>query len=197
MLPGFGTVSSPAASPAPAAPALEVGQWVEYRFRRGRERPVTVRYALVERETGGDWLETRYTRADGGRLLIRVLVEGRLDRPGRIRRVIVQEGHGQALELPAERGAGALPPPVPTSSNARVLGEETVQVAGHSLRARHVRATEGPGATDAWVSTAVPLWGLVRFSSSRYELDLLGFGTGARTSLVGEAVRFDPSAAGR
>ncbi len=50
--------------------------------------------------------------------------------------------------------------------------------------------------TDAWVSTAVPLWGLVRFSSSRYELDLLDFGTGARTSLVGEPVRFDPSAAG-
>lgn len=196
MLPGFGSVSGPAASPAPAATTIEVGQWVEYRFRRGRERPVTVRYALVEREPDGDWLETRYTRADGGRLLIRVLVEGRLDRPGRIKRVIVQEGHGQALELPAERGAGALPPQVPTSANARVVGEEAIQVAGHRLRARHVRASEGVGATDAWVSTAVPLWGLVRFSSSRYQLDLLGFGTGARSSLVGDPVRFDPSASG-
>jgi hypothetical protein len=204
MLPGSRQPGQAAASASSgsAAGAAEVGTWAEYRFRRGAEAPLRVRYSLVERSSEGDWLETQYLRGAGGadRLLVRVLVEGRIDRMtkrGRIRRVILQQGSMQALELPTNRGAEALPPTVPGGGPAQTIGTETLQVGERSVVTRHVRAREGPSVTDAWVSAEVPLWGLVRFSSRRYHLELLDFGTGARSGLVGEAVRFDPTQLGR
>lgn len=196
MLPGSrqpGAEATAARATTPTGQAPVVGTWAEYRFRRGAEAPMRVRYALVERTNEGDWLETQYVRGANERLLVRVLVDGRLDRPGRIKRVIVQQGSMQALELPTNRGAEALPPPVPTGANAQTVGTEAVRVGDRSVATRHVRAREGPSLTDAWVSTDVPLWGLVRFSSRRFQLDLLDFGDGARSGLVGEAVRFDPA----
>jgi len=199
MLPGSRQPGADAAAePIPAgavhAAAARVGTWAEYRFRRGAEAPMRVRYALVERTEVGDWLETQYLRGPSDRLLVRVLVEGRLDHPGgRIKRVIVQQGSMQALELPTNRGSEAMPPPVPSGTSAQLVGNETIRVGEHGLSTRHVRAREGPSVTDAWVSADVPLWGLVRFSSRRYRLDLLAFGTGARSGLVGEPVRFDPA----
>ena len=126
---------------------------------------------------------------------MRVLVEGhldRLDKQGRIKRVIVQQGSMQALELPTNRGQQALPPSVPSGTAAQTIGSETLRVGTHTVVTRHVRAREGPSVTDAWVSPDIPLWGLVRFASRRYQMELLDFGTGARSALVGEPVRFDP-----
>lgn len=198
MLPGSRQPGEAPSAVAPLTPgtAAEIGTWAEYRFQRGAEGPLRVRYSLVERSAEGDWLETQYVRSASDRLLVRVLIEGRLDRQehaGRIRRVIVQQGSMQALELPTNRGAQALPPPVPRGGSAQTLGSETLQVGGHSLTAQHIRAREGPSVTDAWISAAVPLWGLVRFSSRRYQMQLLDFGTGARSALAGEPVRFDPA----
>lgn len=203
MLPGSRQPGQSAPAPAAAgsvATAAEVGTWAEYRFRRGTEAPLRVRYALVERTAEGDWLETQYLRGPSDRLLVRVLIDGRIDRmarQGRIRRVILQQGSMQALELPTNRGAEALPPTVPTGGTAQTIGTETLSVGTHALSTRHLRAREGPSVTDAWVSPDVPLWGLVRFSSRRYYLELLDFGTGARSALVGEPVRFDPAQLGR
>lgn len=204
MLPGARQPgqAGPSTSSAGAAGAAEVGTWAEYRFRRGAEAPLRVRYSLVERSPEGDWLETQYLRGGGtaDRLLVRVLVEGRIDRmtkQGRIKRVILQQGSMQALELPTSRGAEALPPSVPAGGPAQTIGTEALQIGDRSVVTRHVRAREGPSVTDAWVSAEVPLWGLVRFSSRRYHLELLDFGAGARSALVGEPVRFDPTQLGR
>lgn len=197
MLPGSRQPGAEAAAAPPGvvhASAAGVGTWAEYRFRRGAQAPLRVRYSLVERTADGDWLETQYLRGPSDRLLVRVLVEGRLDHPGgRIRRVIVQQGSMQALELPTNRGSEAMPPAIPNGASAQTIGTEPIRVGDQTLSARHVRAREGPSVTDAWVSGEVPLWGLVRFSSRRYQLDLLAFGSGARSALVGEPVRFDPA----
>ena len=173
MLPGSRQPGEAAPTTTPAgaaAAAAEIGAWAEYRFRRGAEAPLRVRYSLVERATEGDWLETQYLRGPTDRLLVRVLVEGRLDRldkQGRIKRVIVQQGSMQALELPTNRGQQALPPAVPSGTAAQTIGSETLRVGTHTVVTRHVRAREGPSVTDAWVSPDIPLWGIVRFSSRR------------------------------
>jgi len=163
-------------------PHWRVGQWVRYSVTSSG-KTWQLEYALVGEEKSGEsqlfWLETR--RFDGkDTLFVKWLVPAGLNGPAE--RVLVGKGtsasvmvDGPGLPQKAER--------VRSSEGQSLAVLESVETpAGPFLSERYARPS-GP----IWLSSKVPIFGVVRSKGEEGELMLVGYGQKGATSKLTEA----------
>ena len=173
------------------------GRWGEYVVVAPRgEAPSTVRFAVLGREERGGRdlirFETRVRGRSGGSMVTQVLVPGYPYGNESLQDVIVQRGTespvrwGPALLARARTSApSALQRLIAGAcAGATLVGEEEITVPAGVFRTRHFRNPEA--GSDIWISEAVP-FGIVKVTGAEgASMELLGHGTGGRSSVTGE-----------
>ena len=169
---------------------VTVGQWASYTVSGGQ----ALRFAIVGSEQRGDttlyWLEINDSRAgprDGG--ILQVLVPGFGVEGVGVRGMVMKTGTQPAMRLPDQMLALVGQQMVQNNpalgiarrcASAQVVGWEKLTVPAGSLRALHVKDTEG----EAWLSGDVP-FGIVKgHAKDGSEMVLTGRGVGARSSIT-------------
>ncbi|MBI5482623.1 MAG: hypothetical protein HY906_27460, partial [Deltaproteobacteria bacterium] len=143
----------------------------------------------------GTWVELTLAMPGVDRLVIKCLVKGDSRRPESIRRVILKAGNLQAVEVVGGPPAEAAPRyQSPGGGGSKRLGTETVRVPAGAVSAEHLRVTTKDEVADAWTSTKVPLFGLVKFKSKEVIMELAGSGTDARSQISGRVGKLDLAA---
>ncbi|HXQ28352.1 MAG TPA: hypothetical protein VN848_03705 [Gemmatimonadales bacterium] len=170
---------------------LTVGQWASYVATGGPMDGSTLRFAIVGSEQHNDstfyWFELRHTSTndpahDG---VIQALIPG-WGVAGSPRGLIMKMGTQPATRMPAQLMAAGRTAN-PGSDMARhcatssTIGWESVTVAAGSIRALHVKDTDG---NEAWISSTVP-FGLVLIKKpDGSQMALTGRGGDATSSIT-------------
>ena len=205
ILLGFYTVFQtggplPSRMPVPQGPGVfssvpscteKLGTWVKYRVTSKRRAVTyTLKMALVGRsaDAKSTWIEIEIVHA-ATVLRVKVLTEGSPRQPGKLKRVILKIGTLAPVSLPPEDQRSVMPlisnRPV---RNMRLVAEERVKTpAGTFLTWRYEGMDENGSPVKMWIAKNVKLWSLVKFQSSNLELELMGQGTGAKSTLPDNA----------
>ena len=184
-----GTLTTPAA-----------GSYAEYRVTQGDHGSQQVRFAIVgtqdQSAARNVWFENR-VRAEGKVPVVsQVLVPGFPYKPSALAAATLQSDTLPPLRFNAQQLArarqgqlpGLLQSIVDGCRSSTLVGTETVNAAGRSIRARHYRnALRG---SDIWVSSEVP-FGIVKLTdgTDHTTVELTATGTGAKSSLKGSRGR--------
>jgi hypothetical protein len=91
----------------PVATSLDkvaVGTWAEYEVKRGAEPGRKLRQALVGKEGGGFVVETRGENGRGERVLTRQLLDADPTKEGGVKKVVMQMGDSDPMEMPVGGG---------------------------------------------------------------------------------------------
>jgi len=172
--------------------SIKVGSWAEYLvFDVRKKSSLRLRMAIVERTEAGTWTELTLAAPGLDRLIVKCLVKGDSRNPEAVRRVILKAGNLQPVEIVGANVAEAAPRYEAPLGSPKSLGIETVRVPAGAIRAEHVRIS-GKGETqDAWISKAIPLFGLVKFRSRDLILELTDSGTNAKSHITGRVGKLD------
>jgi hypothetical protein len=173
---------------------LKPGTWVQYSlFNRSTRQGVLVRIAALEHEGGGQWFEVGITDGRSRTTLIKTLVLGSLAAPKKVVKAVIQPPGQQPLLLPDELAARPLPPfRAGRDPRSQLVAKERVKVPAGSFLAEKYRTTERGKPTDAWFSSQVAGWPMVKLLSPELSLELAAFGTGARSEVRGTPTKLDP-----
>src|SRR5262245_65242695 len=90
--------------PTPVGTSLDkvpVGSWAEYTVKRGDQPPRKMRHALVGKEGAAFVVETSTERGEGGKVITRVVVDADPSKEGGVKKVVVQFGDADPMEMPA------------------------------------------------------------------------------------------------
>jgi hypothetical protein len=79
---------------------IAVGTWAEYDVKRGADPARKLRQALVGKEGGGFVVETRGENGRGEKLLTRSVLEADPTKEGGVKKVIMQMGDADPMEMP-------------------------------------------------------------------------------------------------
>jgi len=168
---------------------VRVGSWVEFSVRDiTKQRRFRLHWALVGKTRRSYWWELTFRQARKPIMRIKTLIPGPLKKPGRIKRVIIQTGTSQPLELPVKSGQKLMNVYLRRRRGARMKDHGTVQmkVAAGTFLTRHYSWQDATGQTvHEWISDKAGIWGLVRFTSSRFAMELIGQGHSARSRIRG------------
>ncbi len=168
---------------------IKVGSWVEFSMHDlTRRRRFRLHWALVGKTPRGYWWELTFREARKPLMRIKTLIHGTVTKPSRIKRVIVQSGTTRPLELPIKSGQKLLNVYLRKKSGGRMKdhGAQTLKVAAGTFKTRHYSWKDATGQTvHEWISSKAGIWGLVRFRSPRFKMELLGQGRSARSRIRG------------
>jgi hypothetical protein len=168
---------------------IRVGSWVEFSIQDiTKRRRFRLHWALVGKTGHSYWWELTFRQARKPVMRIKTLIKGTVTKPSRIKRVIVQSGTSQPLELPMKSGQKLMNVYLRKRSGAKTKdhGVVTLKVAAGTFQARHYSWKDTSGQTvHEWTSRKAGIWGLVRFRSSRFRMELIGQGRGARSRIRG------------
>jgi hypothetical protein len=213
---GGGMFATPVGLPLDKVP---VGTWAEYSMKRGDGPARTLRQALVAREKGTNVVEFRTQNQRGEKMLTRSVLGSDPTQEGGVKKVIVQMGDTDPMEMPAggaggpggggggERGGGGMRGARFIKPDAKtLLGKETVKVAAGTFQTEHHR-TEGRrgGFIDYWIAKESGPFGLVKLEMDRpgggdgddggkLVVELSARGKDAKPELTKAAKPFDPEA---
>lgn len=158
------------------------GAWAEYVLSNRKNTPVIrVRLSLLNEAApqGKYWLELDTVASGTIPEAMKLLLHGPPSKPSNIDKLVLYMMGQAPLEIPVSQMQDQLkdapakaPPPVRHGKSARV-----------KVRAGELSAeTLTVGDTKLWRSSEVPLWGLVKATSPRESIELMGFGkSGARS----------------
>jgi hypothetical protein len=163
----------------------------------GSKHPITIAIIGKEDVSGatGYWMEVGMTR-DAGDFWIQNLMV--LTAPDlNVAKSIVQMPGRGPIEMPAAMmGRGQAPPPkVDLKTDSERVGNESVTTPAGTFDCEHWRAKDG--SYDAWISTKVTPWGLVKGSGPHGTLTLVKVVSDAKSHITGTPQKFDPSMMGR
>ncbi len=168
---------------------VSVGSWVEFSVKDNvKRRRFRLHWALVGKTGRSYWWELTFREARKPMMRIKTLIQGTVTKPNRIKRVIVQSGTSQALELPMKSGQKLMNVYLRKRRGARMKdhGAVTLKVAAGTFATRHYSWKDTAGQTvHEWISRKAGIWGLVRFHSPRFQMELIGQGRGARSRIRG------------
>ena len=191
-----------AASPLHAQEAAELckaignvtlGQWASYTMSGGQADGAKIRLAIVGQERRGDstlyWFEINGSgpRDEG---IMQVLVPGFGLETSGIRGMVVKTGAQPAMKLPdqmlatvSQRMAANNPALLIARrcATAQVVGWETVAVPAGSIKALHLKDSEGG---EAWMSRDIPFGIVKAHSKDGEDLVLTGRGMDAKSSIT-------------
>jgi hypothetical protein len=183
---------------------LQPGAWAAYLITRGA-RMTSVRMAALERLGRAQWFEFTMTEPAGQRMVFKVLVEGKLSKPKRLRKALIQIGAQKPILMPPEllnRGMPQLPfGDVEMDAGAKRKGKESVRQRRVKIRvpaglftATHLRNKDSAGQVqEIWLSNKVAGWPLVKMRRPGMQMVLTGYGKSARSHITAEPVMFDPA----
>lgn len=174
---------------------LTVGQWAEYSVTVPEmgDQPFQIRMAIVGEEakdgTPHYWYEMKMDTPQG-KMIVQSLVPGWPYEQAQIAGMIMKAGDQPAMRM-SDQMIGMMAAQTEQSPGERVIedcenaervGTESVTVAAGTFDAVHIRST-ADGNTDVWVSGDVP-FGMVRMESSEGQMELVGHGDGATSSIT-------------
>jgi hypothetical protein len=157
------------------------GTWADYSLSKagGADKPVTVRYSLLERSASKIALEVD-THASKGDLLLRFDLGSIAPDVWRISGGKMKVAD-QSVDLPAAQLAKA-PPLKATDPPGELVGTETVTTPAGTFPCKHYKkatAGEAGPATEIWVNDKVQPTGMVKFTLTGSGVDMLLTSTGA------------------
>lgn len=162
-----------AQSPGPALPMgmdirkAPVGAWSEYTVTVADLPPFKQRFALVGRDAETHSVEMTSEggpmAASGMKTTIKVVLEADPAKKERVRRLVMQLGDNDPMELAQQAHNKDQFAPL---SPKKLVGKETVKLAAGSFATRHYRDKGPAGAMDIWVSDEAPPFGIVRMRGS-------------------------------
>lgn len=168
---------------------LRVGSWVEFSVRDvTKGRRFRLHWAMVGKTGRSYWWELTIREARKPRMRIKTLIQGTVTKPSHIKRVIIQFGTSQPLELPLKSGQKLMNVYLRKRRGARMKdhGAVKLKVAAGTFQTRHYSWKDSSGQTvHEWISKKAGIWGLVRFRSPGFHMELIGQGRGARTQIRG------------
>ncbi len=168
---------------------VRVGSWVEFSIQDvTKRRRFRLHWALVGKTGRAFWWELTFREARKPLMRIKSLIQGTITKPSRIKRVIFQSGTTQALELSLKSGQKIMNVYLRKRHGARMKYHGTVKlkVAAGTFLTRHYSWKDSSGQTNhEWISRKAGIWGLVRFRSPRFRMELIGQGSGARSRIRG------------
>jgi hypothetical protein len=173
----------------PAGP-VKVGSWAEFSVLDVRAKTrMRLHWALVGKEAGsGSWWELTFRKPRQPSLRIKLLGKGSGNNPEELLRVILQTGQSTPLELPLKQGQRVMDMYIRRgdASGFKDLGAVRLITPAGTFQTRHHRWRDPDGQlVEEWTSPAAAIWGMVRFRTSRFELELIGQGEGATSRIRG------------
>jgi hypothetical protein len=173
-----------------------VGGWSSYRITDSKGDSADLTFALVAEEKGQYWLELRSVQ-EGSKAVAAFLVKGDPTDDDNVLAVRAQDEGGPAMEINKftldklrARGqsafGGSALPIGPKVGKLEGMPDESLTVAGKSLKCRHVKIL-GPNeqTAEVWMNDSVVPFGLVKLVSGPEQVLLTDFGKGAKASLKG------------
>lgn len=167
-----------------------VGSWAEYKIARKGESPITMRIAVVGKEGESYWYETVLELQEGKKVISKMLVSGNPEDKNNLKRIIMKAENQPAMEMPVQM--------LPLSSQSMESKVETIEkglekitVPAGTFNTQHFQYKVSGSPVDSWINKEVPPYGLVRSKSDEYEMVLLKYGTGAKTQITEEPMKFE------
>jgi hypothetical protein len=173
-----------------------VGGWSTYRITDPSGEAADLTFAIVTEEKGQYWLELR-TVQEGAKAVAAFLVKGDPTDDENVLMVRAQDEGGPAMEISKlnleklrSRGQKAFGGSAlaigPKVGKLEGMPDESISVAGKSLKCRHIRIV-GPNdqTAEVWINDSVIPFGLVKLISGPEQILLTEFGKGAKPSLKG------------
>jgi hypothetical protein len=148
---------------------VSVGAWAEYDMTVGQLPPMKSRMALVAKSGDTSTLEMTMhggmLSMAGGKMTVQTVVDADQGKPKPVKRVIMQIGDNDPMEMPVEdKQQSQFHKPDPKS----FVKEETIKVAAGTFKTKHYRdKTPGGDAFDFWVSSDVPPFGIVKVEADQ------------------------------
>lgn len=176
-----------------AAKGVASGQWALYSMKGPKIGAVQIRLAAFERKGKAQWFEISMQKNTRERIVFRALVEGALDKPTRVRQLIVQPLGQLALILPEQKSAaqlpklGSLPPKRASAKKTRL------KIKAGQFNAIYSFDLQKGKKRQLWIrADAHQTWPLLKFISDSRKVELISYGKDARSDIVGTPVKLDP-----
>lgn len=177
-----------------------VGEGAAYKIQGRGQSEQTMEFAIVGKEDyqgqTGYWMEMSFPDPrSGGQGAMKMLIVMEGPDPGTKRMIMLM--NGQAVEFPMNnpmmggRMSQAAPHDITNDKSFVDVGTETVTVPAGAFVCHHYRASDGSG--DAWISSKVAPWGIVKSVSKDSSMELLRQITDAKSKITGPVQQFDPS----
>jgi hypothetical protein len=169
-----------------------VGRWAEYQALYNKKDPYTIRYAVVggERRAGKDlkWLELRMKGEQKDRNIVyQMLVPGSAAELGNVQEIVMKSGDKPAMKMDGmmlNMIRGQMEKQSFLSDVCRdvtLVGPESVTVPAGKFQTRHFRSDKYT--SDSWLTVDIP-FAMVKSVGKNYELALLSYGRGAKSSIT-------------
>jgi hypothetical protein len=200
--------------PTPLALDLKkvpVGSWAEYSMTIGQGMTMKSRVALVKRDASESVMEMGVeggmAAMAGGKVIMKmVLVPDPTKAEKPIKQMIMQMGDRDPMEMPVDMGGKQQKFEKPDPK--KIIGKETLKVAGGSFKTSHYRDVTEKGTVDYWISEDVPPLGVVKMSSTPkagavgpngqplppVAMELSGHGKDAKPEVTKPSKPFNPAA---
>jgi hypothetical protein len=176
-------------------PVVGAGAAYETSGRDGEKREMEIAVVGTEKVDGQDayWLEMSFSDSHGGPGAMKYLTVMGGPNPG-TKRAIMQM-NGQAYEMPTNnpRMSGQVKSSGTdiTKTGAVDVGAETITTPAGTFQCEHYHSADPP--SDAWISTKVSPWGVVKTQGKDNNMTLVRLITDAKTKITGPVQVFDPS----
>ena len=173
-----------------------VGAGAQYESTNADGSKTTIEFAVVGKETvngkDGYWLEWTTTSGRMGEMVMKTLiVPGSTD--GASSRMIMQMAGRPPMEMSSQMMGHMGNQPSPKTdirAESENVGKESVTTPAGTFSCDHYRAKDG--STDTWVSSQVPVLGMVKTQSKSSSMVLIKVTSGAHDKIVGTPVPFNP-----
>ena len=161
-----------------------VGAWAEYQTTTKGEGPAKMKMAIVGKEGDDYWYETVFEGKKEERMISKMLVSGNPGDRKNVKRMIFKSGNEPAMEMPVGMMQRGSQQPMESKGKTVDKGTESIKVPAGSFTCQHMQYQDGDILVDSWVAKNVSPYGLVKSQSDKFEMVLLGFGTGAKTLIT-------------
>ncbi|MEO8088954.1 MAG: hypothetical protein ABI703_01505 [Gemmatimonadales bacterium] len=169
-----------------------VGRWAQYQALYNKTDPHTIRYAVVgaEKRAGKDlmWLELRMS---GGKkdanVIYQMLVPGSVAEIGKVEEIIMKPGEKPAMKMDGMmlnmiRGQMEKQSFLNDAcKDVTLVGAERLTLPAGKFQTQHFRSAKY--GSDTWLTANVP-FALVKSVGKNYEMTLVSYGRGAKSSIT-------------
>ena len=183
----------------------EVGAYAAYKVINNANKAERItKLSIVGKEKGEKeeelyWYEVQETDSKTGTVsIIKLLIAGNPQEIETIHRMITKEDKDKALEMPPEfmKLVSEIAPDTTKAEEPKIknLGTEKVRIKDTTMQCTHLKYTYKDKSTaEAWINDQIPLFGVVKSTSPETNMELVGYGTDAKTAITEEPELLDMS----
>jgi hypothetical protein len=183
----------------------EVGAYATYKVINNANKAERItKLSIVGKEKGEEeeelyWYEVQETDSKTGTVtIIKLLIAGNPQEIETIHRMITKKDKDKALEMPPElmKLVSEIAPDTTEAEEPKIknLGTEKVRMMDTTMQCTHLKYTYKDKSTaEAWTNDQIPLFGVVRSTSPDLNMELIEYGTDAKTAITEEPELLDMS----